>query len=245
MKILDPRIGKEFPLPHYSTPGSAGIELVACIDKPITLKPGENLLIKTGISIYIGNPNYAGFLMPKSGLGHKKGLVLANLVGLMDSDYQGEVLVSAWNRNHKPVYEDSQEEDFNDGTEHDIIINPGDPLGQYVCVHVEQLELEVVDEYEKTERGEGGFGHTSVKEVEIDIIPESDREFKIKNLLSKFLSEGATEDLKFEILKALINDYGAKNITYEQGLNVTRVVIFYEGSASEEYDIPINCAFTN
>jgi dUTP pyrophosphatase len=141
LKILDERIGREFPLPAYATPGSAGMDLRACLDAPITLVPGATELIPTGISIYIADQSLAATLLPRSGLGHKHGIVLGNLVGLIDSDYQGPLMVSMWNRGDKA-----------------FTIEPGERIAQMVFVPVVQAEFVVVDEFAVSERGEGGFG---------------------------------------------------------------------------------------
>lgn len=141
LKILDPRIGREFPLPAPATKGSAGVDLCACIDEPLVLKPGEVKLISTGISIYLEDPRLAAVLLPRSGLGHKHGIVLGNLVGLIDSDYQGPLMVSCWNRGSSE-YE----------------IRPGDRIAQMVILPIVVPEFTVVDEFEATERGAGGFG---------------------------------------------------------------------------------------
>ncbi len=141
LKILNEKIGKEIPLPTYVTDGSAGLDLRACMDSPLQLEPGQTELIKTGMAIYIQDPNYAATILPRSGLGHKHGIVLGNLVGLIDSDYQGELMVSMWNR----------------GNDH-FTINPGDRIAQLMIVPVIQAKFEVVDEFQETERGTGGFG---------------------------------------------------------------------------------------
>ena len=143
VKILDERLGKTWPLPNYATIGSAGLDLRACVDDAIEIQPGETILVKTGMSIYIQDPNFAGLILPRSGLGHKHGIVLGNLVGLIDSDYQGELMVSVWNRGQKP-----------------FTLEAGERLAQYVLVPVVQAEFEQVDEFVATERGAGGFGHT-------------------------------------------------------------------------------------
>jgi len=143
LKILDPRIGKEFPLPHYATEGSAGLDLRACLDQPLQLMPGETQLIPTGIAIHIDDPNLAAMILPRSGLGHKHGIVLGNLVGLIDSDYQGQLMVSCWNR----------------GNDH-FTINVGERIAQLVLVPVVQANFELVTEFEESHRGEGGFGHS-------------------------------------------------------------------------------------
>lgn len=146
LKILDARIGTEFPLPDYATNGSAGLDLRACVEEPVTLKPGETILIPTGISIFIDDPSLAAVILPRSGLGHKHGIVLGNLVGLIDSDYQGPLMVSAWNRGQQ-AFE----------------VSPGDRIAQLVFVPVVQASFEVVDSFEQSERGQGGFGHTGTQ----------------------------------------------------------------------------------
>ena len=143
VKVLDSRIGNEIPMPEYATAGSAGLDLRACLDAPLTLHPGETQLIRTGLSIYIEDPSLAAMLLPRSGLGHKHGIVLGNLVGLIDSDYQGELMVSCWNRG-----KDS------------FTIEIGERLAQMVLVPVVQAEFEFVEEFQQTERGTGGFGHS-------------------------------------------------------------------------------------
>lgn len=141
LKILDPRIGDTIPLPTYATSGSAGLDLRVCIDEPIQIAPQETVLLPTGISIYIGTPELAAVILPRSGLGHKHGIVLGNLVGLIDSDYQGELKISCWNRN----------------SDH-FTINPGERIAQLVFVPVVQAEFSIVDAFCETDRGEGGFG---------------------------------------------------------------------------------------
>jgi len=141
LRILDPRLGTEFPLPTYATPGSAGVDLRALLESAVDLKPGETLLIPTGMAIYIADPGYAAVVLPRSGLGHKHGIVLGNLVGLIDSDYQGQLFVSCWNR----------------GTT-SFSINPGERIAQLVVVPVAQVEFEIVNEFVATDRGAGGFG---------------------------------------------------------------------------------------
>ena len=143
LKILDPRIGKDIDLPEYATDGSAGMDLRAALEQSTEIKPGETLLIPTGLSIYVEDPNMAAIILPRSGLGHKHGIVLGNLVGLIDSDYQGQLFVSCWNRGDKT-----------------FTIEVGDRIAQLVLVPVIQAEFEVVDEFEKTHRGAGGFGHS-------------------------------------------------------------------------------------
>ncbi|MBF7693238.1 MULTISPECIES: dUTP diphosphatase [Acinetobacter] len=143
VKVLDKRLGQEWPLPTYATSGSAGLDLRACLDETITIEPGQTVLVKTGLSIYIQDTNFAGLILPRSGLGHKHGIVLGNLVGLIDSDYQGELMVSVWNRSEKA-----------------FALEPGERLAQYVLVPVVQAEFEQVEEFVATERGAGGFGHT-------------------------------------------------------------------------------------
>jgi dUTP pyrophosphatase len=143
LKILDPRLGDSIELPDYATTGSAGLDLRACLDAPMTLHPGETTLIPTGLAIHIDDPTLAAVLLPRSGLGHKHGIVLGNLVGLIDSDYQGQVFVSCWNRG-----QDAFE------------INIGERIAQMVFVPVVQVGFEQVEEFTVSERGTGGFGHT-------------------------------------------------------------------------------------
>ncbi len=146
LKILDSRIGNKFPMPHYATEGSAGIDLCACLDEHLRIEPGESHLIPTGIAVHIGDNGLAAVLLPRSGLGHKHGIVLGNLVGLIDSDYQGQIFVSCWNR----------------GREH-FVVEPGDRIAQMVFVPVIQAEFQVVDKFEESRRGGGGFGHSGRK----------------------------------------------------------------------------------
>ncbi|MFT5501660.1 MAG: dUTP pyrophosphatase [Woeseiaceae bacterium] len=143
LKILDSRIGESIPLPHYATDGSAGLDMRACIDDVLTVAPGETVLVPTGLAIHVGDPALAAVLLPRSGLGHKHGLVLGNLTGLIDSDYQGQVFISCWNRSDK-AYE----------------VKPGERIAQMVFVPVEQVKFEVVEEFDDSSRGEGGFGHS-------------------------------------------------------------------------------------
>ena len=143
VKILDSRIGKEIPLPSYATAGSAGMDLRACVEEKITINPGQTVLIPTGISIYIQDSGLAATILPRSGLGHKHGIVLGNLVGLIDSDYQGPLMVSLWNRGTDP---------------YDVDV--GDRIAQLVIVPIVQTQFEIVDEFTATDRGSGGFGHT-------------------------------------------------------------------------------------
>jgi dUTP pyrophosphatase len=143
LKILDSRIGNEFPIPELATPGSAGVDVRACIDAPMVLQPGQTELIPTGFAIHVDDPGLAAILLPRSGLGHKHGVVLGNLTGLIDSDYQGQVYVSLWNRGD---------------TAFDI--KPGDRIAQMVIVPVVQTQFEVVEDFEQSDRGAGGFGHT-------------------------------------------------------------------------------------
>jgi dUTP pyrophosphatase len=143
LKILDTRLGKEIPLPARATAGSAGVDLRACVDKPLELGPGTCELIPSGLAIHIDDPGLAAVILPRSGLGHKHGIVLGNLVGLIDSDYQGELLISCWNRGSSSFR-----------------INPGDRLAQLVLVPVVQADFEVVEDFDRTQRGSGGFGHT-------------------------------------------------------------------------------------
>ena len=141
VRILDPRVGREFPLPQHATTGSAGMDLRACIDAPLVLEPGAAELIPTGLSIYIEDPGLAALLLPRSGLGHKNGIVLGNLVGLIDSDYQGPLLVSCWNRGTTP-----------------FTITAGDRIAQMIIVPVVQVDFDVVEDFAASPRGGGGFG---------------------------------------------------------------------------------------
>lgn len=143
VKVLDPRIGTQFPLPDYATPGSAGMDLRACIDAPLEINPGITELVPTGIAIHIADPGVAATLLPRSGLGHKHGIVLGNLVGLIDSDYQGQLFVSCWNRGQTPY-----------------TIDIGERIAQMVIVPVIRATFEVVDTFDESNRGKGGFGHT-------------------------------------------------------------------------------------
>ena len=143
VKILDPRIGQAIPLPTYATSGSAGMDLRACIDEAITLNPGQTELIPTGMAIHIEDPSLCAMLLPRSGLGHKHGVVLGNLVGLIDSDYQGQLMVSCWNRGAIP-----------------FVIEPAERIAQMVLVPVVQAQLTIVDDFDTSLRGEGGFGHS-------------------------------------------------------------------------------------
>jgi dUTP pyrophosphatase len=143
LKILDSRLGDSIPLPHYATDGSAGLDMRACIDEPLTVNPGETHLVPTGLAIHIADPALAAVLLPRSGLGHKHGLVLGNLTGLIDSDYQGQVFISCWNRG-ATAYE----------------IDPGERIAQMVFVPVEKVKFQVVTEFGDSARGDGGFGHT-------------------------------------------------------------------------------------
>jgi len=143
VKILDKRVGRELPLPEYATSGSAGLDLRACLDAPLTLEPGDSELIPTGIAIHIGEPGLAATILPRSGLGHKHGIVLGNLVGLIDSDYQGQLLVSCWNRGKAS-----------------FTIGIGERIAQLVFVPVVQAEFQVVEDFDRSARGEGGFGHS-------------------------------------------------------------------------------------
>ena len=143
LKIIDSRIGDTFEMPDYQTTGSAGIDLLACIEEPLTIEPGQTELIPSGIAVYIRDPSLAAVLLPRSGLGHKKGLVLGNLVGLIDSDYQGQVFISCWNRGKE-----------------NCLIEPGMRLAQMVFLTVEQVNFNLVSSFDESDRGEGGFGHT-------------------------------------------------------------------------------------
>jgi dUTP pyrophosphatase len=146
LKILDPRLGSEFPLPHYATAGAAGMDMRACVDAPLEIAPGETRLIPTGLAIHIEEAGLAAMLLPRSGLGHKHGIVLGNLVGLIDSDYQGQVFVSCWNR----------------GTA-SFTVEPGERIAQMVIVPVVHADFEIVDDFVGSDRGAGGFGHTGRK----------------------------------------------------------------------------------
>ena len=143
LKILDQRIRGEFGLPHYATEGSAGLDLRACLDSALTLEPGETQLVPSGIAIHINDASLAAVLLPRSGMGHKHGIVLGNLVGLIDSDYQGQVYISCWNRGQNP-----------------FTVEPGDRIAQMVFVPIIQAKFDVVDEFNESERAGGGFGHT-------------------------------------------------------------------------------------
>ena len=143
LKILDARVGDTIPLPHYATDGSAGLDMRACIDESLTVSPGDTVLVPTGLAIHVADPALAAVLLPRSGLGHKHGLVLGNLTGLIDSDYQGQVFISCWNRGSTP-YE----------------VSPGERIAQMVFVPVEQVRFEVVEDFADSDRGDGGFGHS-------------------------------------------------------------------------------------
>jgi deoxyuridine 5'-triphosphate nucleotidohydrolase len=143
LKILDQRLGKEFPLPHYATDGSAGMDMRACLDAPLELAPGDTELIPSGLAIHVADTGLAAVLLPRSGLGHKHGIVLGNLVGLIDSDYQGQVFVSCWNRGAET-----------------FVIEPGERIAQMVIVPVVRADFEIVEDFVDSERGAGGFGHT-------------------------------------------------------------------------------------
>ena len=146
LKILDSRIGSEFPLPEYATIGSAGMDLRAMLDTEMVIEAGETKLIPTGIAIHVADPSLAAVILPRSGLGHKKGIVLGNLVGLIDSDYQGQLMVSCWNRSNEP-----------------FTLSIGERLAQLVFVPVVQAEFKLVDEFNISDRGDGGFGHSGTK----------------------------------------------------------------------------------
>ena len=143
LKVLDKRIGDTFDMPDYQTSGSAGMDLLACLDEPLTIQPGDTELIPSGIAVYIRDSSLAAVLLPRSGLGHKRGLVLGNLVGLIDSDYQGQVFISCWNRGKESC-----------------VIEPGMRLAQMVFLPIQQVNFNLVESFEESDRGEGGFGHT-------------------------------------------------------------------------------------
>jgi len=143
LKILDQRLGKEFPLPHYATEGSAGMDMRACLEAPLEMAPGDSHLIPTGMAIHVADAGLAAVLLPRSGLGHKHGIVLGNLVGLIDSDYQGQVFVSCWNRGKET-----------------FIVEPGERIAQMIIVPVVRADFEIVKDFVDSERGAGGFGHT-------------------------------------------------------------------------------------
>lgn len=145
VKILNAKIGKDIPMPSYSTPGSAGMDLRACLEESLDLAPAETSLIPTGVAIFVADPGYAALILPRSGLGHKHGIVLGNLVGLIDSDYQGELMISAWNRSSS-----------------NFTIEPGDRIAQLIVVPVQQVEFSIVSEFLSTERGTGGFGSSGL-----------------------------------------------------------------------------------
>lgn len=146
LRILDARLGRDFPLPEYATTGSAGVDLRACVDAPLHVAPGQTVLVPTGMAIHIADPGLAAVILPRSGLGHKHGIVLGNLVGLIDSDYQGQIMVSCWNRSSEA-----------------FAIEPGIRLAQMVFVPVVQVAFEVVEEFSVSSRGAGGFGHSGQK----------------------------------------------------------------------------------
>ena len=143
LKILDARVGSEYPLPGYATDGSAGIDMRACLDEPLEVRPGDTHLLPTGIAIHIGDPALAAVLLPRSGLGHKHGIVLGNLVGLIDADYQGQVFVSCWNRSGQS-----------------FTIQPGERIAQMVFIPIVRAHFEVVESFQESTRGAGGFGHS-------------------------------------------------------------------------------------
>jgi dUTP pyrophosphatase len=145
-RVLDPRLGSEFPLPEYATAGSAGLDLRAMLEAPLLLAPGESALVPSGIAIHLNNPGLCAVVLPRSGLGHKQGLVLGNLVGLIDSDYQGPLMISLWNRSATPC-----------------AVAPGDRVAQLVVMPVQRVQLQRVESFEASVRGEGGFGHTGTR----------------------------------------------------------------------------------
>lgn len=143
VRILDPRVGRDFPLPGYATAASAGMDLRACLDQPLPLAAGDSALVPTGLAIHIGDPGFCALILPRSGLGHRHGIVLGNLTGLIDADYQGPLMVSLWNRSGSPY-----------------TVQPGERVAQLVLLPVARAALEVVDEFAPSQRGSGGFGHT-------------------------------------------------------------------------------------
>lgn len=145
-KIIDPRLGRDFPLPEYATPGSAGLDLRAMLQQELTLEPGQTVLIPTGLAIHVADPGLAALILPRSGLGHKHGIVLGNGTGLIDADYQGPLMVSLWNRSATA-----------------FTVEPGDRIAQLVLMPVVRAALQVVDTFEESARGQGGFGHTGVR----------------------------------------------------------------------------------
>lgn len=145
-KILDPRLGRDFPLPSYATPGSAGLDLRAMLQQDLLLEPGQTVLIPTGLAIHVADPSLAALILPRSGLGHKHGIVLGNLVGLIDSDYQGELMVSCWNRGQTT-----------------FTVSVGERIAQLMLVPVVQAHFDIVDSFTETERGAGGFGHSGTR----------------------------------------------------------------------------------
>lgn len=145
-KILDPRLGRDFPLPSYATPGSAGLDLRAMLQEDLVLEPGQTVLIPTGLAIHVADPSLAALILPRSGLGHKHGIVLGNLVGLIDSDYQGELMVSCWNRGQTP-----------------FTVSVGERIAQLMLVPVVQAHFDIVESFIETERGAGGFGHSGTR----------------------------------------------------------------------------------
>ncbi|MFC8751127.1 dUTP diphosphatase [Pseudomonas oryzihabitans] len=145
-KILDPRLGRDFPLPSYATPGSAGLDLRAMLQEDLVLEPGQTMLIPTGLAIHVADPSLAALILPRSGLGHKHGIVLGNLVGLIDSDYQGELMVSCWNRGQTT-----------------FTVSVGERIAQLMLVPVVQAHFDIVDSFTETERGAGGFGHSGTR----------------------------------------------------------------------------------
>lgn len=148
IKLIDPRLGNEFPLPEYATSGSAGVDICACLDEKLYLEPNDCVLIPGGFAVHIRDRQIAAVLLPRSGLGHKHGIVLGNLTGLIDSDYQGQIFVSCWNRG-----------------KHTFELSPGDRLAQMVFIPIVQAEFELVNDFEQSQRGAGGFGHTGLGSV--------------------------------------------------------------------------------
>ena len=195
LKVLDERIREH--LPRYATPGSAGLDLRALLDEPLTINPGETVLVKTGLAIHIGDPNYAAVIIPRSGMGHKKGIVLGNLVGLIDSDYQGELMISTWNRGKEP-----------------FVLEPFERLAQLVVLPVVQPEFEIVTDFEASSRGEGGFGSTGQGNQPVGRFQfESDESILPPELIADALMQGFVKQEKNKIKSEIVltPEYGTAN----------------------------------